>query len=240
MKKINFKNYGILLNIYFALMLKPKGKQAFLSKRDSAISVLDVGCGNKSVIEFKALLPQCTYTGIDIADYNQSTESKNLIDNYIISTADTFANDIEKNIDCFDVIVSSHNLEHCNKPYDTLAAMISSLKPGGHIFISLPCIESLAFPSRDGTLNYFDDPTHIKDPPSTKKILHQLESSGLEVNFFVSNYQPFFLRLIGLVNEPFSRLRRKVLRGTWELFGFESIIHAHKPVNSPLNLINRN
>ena len=79
-----------------------------------------------------------------------------------------------------------------------------------------------------GSLNYFDDITHKPPPPDFKSIIETLKLNEFDIEFSTNRYRPFLLSLVGLLLEPFSFLRQKVLRGTWELYGFESIIHAKK------------
>ena len=60
-------------------------------------------------------MPKSTYYGIDIGDYGQTEYSKSLIDKYIITTHyDNFHKAILDINQEFDVVISSHNLEHCN------------------------------------------------------------------------------------------------------------------------------
>jgi SAM-dependent methyltransferase len=124
--------------------------------------LLDVGCGNNAPYITKTLFPLFHYTGIDVADYNQS--SPNLADQYIVTTPEQFHENIVK-LGKFDCVVSSHNLEHVDEREKTLVAMISAVKNGGYIFLAFPTEASVHFPSRKKTLNYFDDPTHKESPP---------------------------------------------------------------------------
>lgn len=211
-----------------AKFIKPKGKQAFLSGLTEFSYLLDVGCGNNSVLGVKNILPNCKYVGIDIADYNQSTTALTAMDRYIIADPDFFAESIHEIETLFDAVICSHNLEHVNDPKAVLIAMISKIKPGGQIYLSFPTAESVNFPSRSGTLNYYDDETHNNCPPDLSNVIQILSDAGLIVSFKVARYQPPLLRLIGFLFEPISRLRKKVYMGTWELYGFETIIHAKK------------
>lgn len=207
-------------------LLRPKGKVSFLFALKPDARILDVGCGNNSPYRFKSILPNCTYTGIDIGEYNQT--KPNLADGYIVVQPDAFSSEIAKLSNSFDAVVSSHNLEHCNDRQGTLSAMLESLKPGGLIYLSFPCEDSVNFPSRQGTLNYFDDSTHRDAPPSFDHLVSELTSSRFQVVYAERRYRPRVLWLFGCLAEPVSARKRRNLRGTWEYWGFESVIWAKK------------
>lgn len=209
-----------------SLFLRRNGKVNFLSRLEESSHILDVGCGNNSPYSVKKLLPNCNYTGIDIADYNQS---KPLIaDNYILTTPNEFHLEISKFVESFDAVVSSHNLEHCNDRDAVLMAMLKSVKINGLIFLSFPCEKSIHFPKREGTLNYFDDDTHLYSPPNFREVINVIEENNFSFIFSQKNYSPILLKILGFLVEPISKIRKKVLRGTWEYYGFETIIIAKK------------
>jgi SAM-dependent methyltransferase len=218
---LNFKNT-------VASILRNKGKYRFISELHDGAKVLDIGCGNASVLAFKQVNPSIKYTGVDIGDYYQTEASKNMMDQYHIFDDNTFAIDIDTLDKDYDAVVSSHNIEHCSDPNNVLLAMLSRLKPGGKIYLSFPSSESAFFPSRLGTLNYYDDSTHKNDIPNYNNILEILESKKFNIIFKTKNYRPFFLWFVGMLIEPISNKRKTVMTGTWEYYGFESIIHASK------------
>lgn len=213
---------------YLALScaLRRRGKVSFLRTLKPSSKILDVGCGNDSPYRFKRILPNCDYTGIDVGDYHQT--KPNLADRYIITKPEDFAGEIAKISNEFDAVVSSHNLEHCNDRVETLSAMLRSVKPGGVIYLSFPCENSVNFPHRQGTLSYFDDATHRDTPPNFNDVMSELINSGFEVKFSAKRYRPAVLWLLGLFVEPISSKKRRVLKGTWEFYGFESVIWAKK------------
>ena len=216
----------MILRLLISSTLRAHGRISFLSKLPPQSKILDVGCGNSSPFYVKQVLPKCEYTGIDVCDYNQS--KPNLADHYIVTSPNNFTSEISKLSDTFDAVISSHNLEHCDDRSGTLKAMLSSLKVGGQIYISFPCEDSVSFPSRCGTLNYFDDVSHKSPPPNFHELLETLRQARFEIIFKTQHYKPNFLWLLGLFCEPFSAYKRKLLPGTWEYYGFESIIWAKK------------
>jgi len=210
------------LRRFMSIALHPNGKVHFLSRLSRDSSVLDVGCGNNSPYQVKALLPNSVYTGIDIADYNHTKPNK--ADHYILTSPEKFASEIGNFNESFDAVISSHNIEHCNDRYATFAAMLRATRVGGKMYVSFPSARSVSFPRRAGTLNYFDDSTHKGDPPDFDRLLAMAREHGFEAIFTSRSNRPILARLIGLMVEPISRLRKKVLRGTWEYYGFESVM----------------
>lgn len=209
-------------------LFRPNGKISFLSSLRSNIKILDVGCGNNSSNKIKKLLPKSNYTGIDVSYYNQTLPI--MANDYILTNPDNFAGEIFKFENFFDVVISNHNLEHCNDRNSTLYAMLRSLKVGGKIFLAFPCEQSVNFPSRFGTLNYYDDNTHKYTPPSFEFILSSISNAGFSIIYSNKNYSPFLLNLCGYLLEPFSIIFNRNMIGTWEYYGFESIIIAQKEI----------
>ena len=116
-RKITLLNY--ILPFVKLKILDKYSLRAFLHfLRNKRIKLLDVGCGNNSPKLIKTALPLCHYTGIDIENYNQG--SKELADNYILAESPNFANVINSLKDKYDVILSSHNIEHCENRNDVL------------------------------------------------------------------------------------------------------------------------
>jgi len=191
--------------------------------------VLDVGCGNGSPFWFKAKRPDIYYVGLDVGDYNQAADANTVANEYIISDSKSFVSTIEQMGARFDMVVSSHNIEHCADPEGVLRAMIGGLKPGGRLYLSTPCEDSVSFPSRAGSLNFFDDETHTS-PIRFDLIKKIVRENGGEIEFEARRYRPKWLALRGLLYEPMSIVMRKVdFNGsTWALYGFESVIWMRK------------
>jgi SAM-dependent methyltransferase len=216
-----------LLKFYYQIFFRPKGLYSFLNKYQfKGSKILDVGCGNDASFNIKSRFPDLYYVGIDIADYNLT--KPNLADEYVIVQKENFHKSIHNLGNIFDVVISSHNLEHCDDRYATLNSMLSVVKIGGKIFLAFPCEKSINFPSRRITLNYYDDLTHQQTPPDYKSVLNILNENNFDIIFKTRSYRPLFLTLLGFFQEPISRLMNLNFQGTWALFGFETIIWAQK------------
>lgn len=214
------------LSRYLKGVLRPHGKTHFLLSLDSHASILDVGCGNNSPFQVKSVLPNSTYTGVDIGDYNQT--KPNRADRYILTTPTAFTDALRAFHPEFDAVLSSHNIEHCDDREGTFDAMLKATRVGGRVYVSFPCEASVRFPSRAGTLNYYDDATHKHAPPDFDGLVQVLRQSGFKIEYSTRHHRPAFYWILGLLVEPVSRWRKRVMRGTWELYGFESIIVARK------------
>lgn len=217
---------GILLS----RLLRRREKDAFIKSLSPNSSVLDVGCGSNSPFRFKIQRPDIYYIGLDVADHNQTINPLDYADRYIITAPDNFAPEIVKLNGQLDAVVSSFNIGFCNQPDEVLDVMLNAVKPGGKIYLSFPCEESVNFPNRRGTLNFSDEKDH-KFLPNWKKILAKITSEGFLIDFAAKRYRPWLLFLLGLILEPLSAARKRIIPAgvTWALYGFESIIWASRP-----------
>ena len=214
----------------FQKIIRRHGKTSFICGLPIGAKILDVGCGNDSPARVKSLRPDLWYIGLDIGDYNQ-TESTSVANEYIITDPDLFANRIGTFKANLDAVVSAHNLEHCNRPQEVITAMVSALRPGGRLYLSFPCERSVYFPHRQGTLNFYDDDTH-QWVPQWADTLDAIRGAGLRVDYAAQRSRSVVMALLGLILEPISFARRRVMRGTWDVYGFESVIWATRPEDS--------
>lgn len=219
---------GLLKSIaYTTTRSRPRDRHQFLIEIADRARVLDVGCGNDSPFRFKTVRPDIQYVGLDVGDYEQHHDPAKYADEYVVVSSDRFLQAIQELSGDFDAVISCHNLEHCEDPDGVVVAMARALRPAGRIFLSFPAAASVKFPSREGTLNFFDDVTHVR-PPDYSRVLGLLRAEGVTVSYAVERHRPRLEVARGIVNEPVSRLRNKVMRGTWALYGFESVIWGRK------------
>lgn len=208
-------------------LTRRRGKVAFLQSLPVMASVLDVGCGNSSPMKAKTQRPDLVYVGLDVGDYNQTCPEQ-YADTYYIVPATEFSTAIDHFADSMDAVISSHNIEHCVDPGGVIQAMLAAIKPGGTLYMAFPCEESVQFPSRRESLNFFDDKTHSK-LPRWNEILCAIQGAGFKVDFSAKRYRPLFLAFCGILSEPASAFFKKANVATWALYGFESVIWASRP-----------
>ena len=220
------KNFNLQrLKNYLDTFLRPYCKKAFIKKIKSGAFVLDVGCGNESDKIFRQLSPESYYIGIDI----QSPPRNYLGNEYFLSTPENFNESVLKALTKVDVIISSHNLEHCDN-YKELVSIFTASTKAEKLFLSFPSSASLTLPkSKYGTLNFYQDSTH-NELPDVVFILNALEKNGWKVDFCGNPYRPVLPSLIGILWMPIFKLTgiESPLYGTYSFFGFETIIWASK------------
>lgn len=202
-------------------------KRAFISKLPHSAKVLDVGCGNSSPTETKKLRKDIFYVGIDVCDYNIQNMDREVADEYVICEPELFSKTIKSYGPIFDAVISNHNIEHCNQPQDSLIAICNVLKKNGLLYLAFPTEKSFLFPSREGTLNFYDDNSHVW-LPKWNEIMRILSDQNMDILYAKKRFRPPVQFIIGLLVEPLSRINGKVYAGTWSLYGFESIIWAKK------------
>ena len=64
------------------------------------------------------------------------------------------------------------------------------------MYLAFPSEKTIDFPSRNGTLNFYDDPTHIF-LPDYSKIIKRLEENGMRILFSRKQYKPIYYRIMG-------------------------------------------
>jgi SAM-dependent methyltransferase len=210
-------------------ILRPHGKDSWVSRLPVNARLFDIGCGNESPQRVKAQRPDVHYIGLDVGDYAQSTHSIGMADDYRIVPSSEFAAAISEEKGTMDAVISSHNLEHCDDPDSVLRAMCRALKPAGRLYLSFPCEESVRFPSRKGTLCFSDDQTH-REPPSWERVLAVMSQSDVRVVWLARRYRAAAAFLLGAALEPASAISGRVmpLGSTWAFWGFESVIWAER------------
>ena len=189
---------------------------------------MDIGAGNHSATKIKNVFPQCEYHGVDLErDYNNSEEDFKLMAGfYEMDLTRLNMSSIPDNY--FDGIWMVHVIEHLYNGDEVIKHLLPKLKKGGFIYIEYPGQKSTTLPSMYGTLNFKDDPTHVR-VYSVKEISELLKNencstlkSGLRRNGWFIMAMPF--RII------FSWLRGKKLQGNifWDLLGFAEYVWAKK------------
>jgi SAM-dependent methyltransferase len=197
---------------------------------ETALRILDIGCGNNSPGTTKHWFPGCHYSGADIEQYHNSEEDLALIDDfYPLRTDGSGYSAIPNN--SYDFVILHHVVEHMRDPAPILATVCSKLKPGGYIWIAFPSLRSLSLPSGEGTLQFCDDPTHVY-VPGIREISNALLASGVKV-IHAGRSRHFARTLIGVAIFPWALLRKLITgkfsgRGLWYLLGFEDHVFGQR------------
>src|SRR6201995_59849 len=182
--------------------------------------LLDIGTGNHSASKTVSVFPACEYYGVDLnKDYNNSEEDFKVMKSFYemdLTLLDFHV--IPDNY--FDGIWMAHVIEHLHDGDQVIEKLISKLKNGGYMYIEYPGIKSTKLPSMHGSLNFYDDPTHVRIY-SVKELTDLFEKMGCTVlkggtrrNLFFILAAPF--RILG------HWVRGKKLIGNifWDTLGF--------------------
>jgi SAM-dependent methyltransferase len=124
--------------------------------------LLDVGGGNHSASRIKSLFTHCEYYGLDVdRNYNYSEEDFRLMKDFYELDLTQLNYDIIPD-HFFDGIWMAHVVEHLYNGDLVVAKLIEKLKPGGYFYIEYPGERSTKLPSMPGSLNFRDDPSHVR------------------------------------------------------------------------------
>lgn len=190
--------------------------------------LLDVGAGNHSASKIKSVFPNCEYHGLDLdRSTNYSEQDFEMMQAFY--ELDLTKLDLSGIPDSyFDYINMAHVIEHLHNGDQVLPLLIRKLKPGGHFYIEYPGPKSTSLPSMHGTLNFHDDPTHVRlyRVAELKQIFEQnnctVLRSGTRRNVWYILSTP--LRIAGAL------IREGRLRGNlfWDLLGFAEYLFVRK------------
>ena len=196
-------------------------------KKDN-INILDVGCGNHSPSKTKKYYPNCKYYGIDKAIYHNDENDFECMEAYYEFDIDNVTNLSVIVDDFFDCVILSHIIEHTQNGEEIIVKLLDKLKMGGLIYIETPSAHSVYLPSMKGTLNFYDDDTHVRIY-TLKELKNLLIANGCDV---IKSTIRMSLKRIVLLPIYFigSLIRFKELRAIvfWDITGFVSHIIAVK------------
>ncbi|MFC2017869.1 class I SAM-dependent methyltransferase [Chloroflexota bacterium] len=126
-------------------------------------TILDVGCGNHSPFLTKKTYPNCHYWGVDITkDYNLDPLDFDCMDGFYELDITNISNLSVIENDFFDCIIMSHIVEHTMNGEEVILCLLNKLKNGGILYLEFPSPHSVYLPHMRGTLNFHDDPTHVR------------------------------------------------------------------------------
>ena len=96
---------------------------------------------------------------------------------------------------------------------------------GGTLYIAFPAENTVYFPNRRGTLNFYDDTTH-HEVLNYNSVLNALKENGFKIIFATRNYKPPIGFVLGAITEVF--VKDHITPFTWDYWGFESVIWARR------------
>ncbi|HEV3224902.1 MAG TPA: class I SAM-dependent methyltransferase [Puia sp.] len=195
---------------------------------NNSFKLLDVGVGNHSASKTVTLFPACEYYGVDLnKEYNNNDEDFKVMKCFY--EMDLTKLDFHLIPDeYFDGIWIVHVIEHLHNGDKVIENLIGKLKAGGFMYIEYPGIKSTKLPSMYGTLNFYDDHSHVRIY-SVKELTELFEKNGCKVlrggirrNLYFILVSP--LRILG------QWVRAKKLIGNifWDILGFAEFIYVRK------------
>jgi len=193
--------------------------------------MLDVGIANGSVGLAKQWFPKCEYYGLDITDEYLTEQDKSAIREFFLADLET--DDLARLPDAFfDVIVMSHVVEHLKNSLTVVGKLAHKLAPGGYFYLEFPSVRSLNLPEARHTLNFSDDPTHIRIY-DVREIANTLMDNGLRIvrGGRRREWSRIFLSVLSLPLQLLIYLREGRLYGIglWDLMGFADFVYARRP-----------
>lgn len=207
-------------NSKFIYLKKSFGNKTF--------KLLDIGTGNHSASKTVSMFPACEYYGVDLnKDYNNSEEDFKVMKSFYemdLTLLDFHV--IPDNY--FDGIWMVHVIEHLHNGDQVIEKLISKLKVGGYMYIEYPGIKSTKLPSMHGSLNFYDDPSHVRIY-SVKELTDLFDKLGCSVLKGGTRRNLFFI-----LAAPFRILshwvRGKKLIGNifWDTLGFAEYVYIIK------------
>lgn len=191
-------------------------------------TLLDVGAGNRSASKTKALYPQCEYHGLDIVrDFNNDESDFAAMHRFYELDLTRLELDVIPD-QYFDYIRMAHVIEHLHNGDRVLPELIKKLKPGGYFYIEYPGEKSTRLPSMHGTLNFKDDPTHVR-VYSVKEISGIFVNNGCRIIRSGTRRNTLFILLTpfrlaaGLLSKE--KLNANIF---WDILGFAEFVFAQK------------
>jgi ubiquinone/menaquinone biosynthesis C-methylase UbiE len=161
----------------------------WMSPPGSVIRTLELGCGEGLFLEIVQDNPRFYSTGLDLCEKS--------VEKALTKVLDAHQSDLEsKNYpdDTFDFVFAFHQLEHVQNPEGLVLEMQRILKPGGHLFVALPCISHLTARLAGRRWKHLRPPEHLWyfSPLTLSKFVTRL---GFETTFSSSLYPRAHLHL---------------------------------------------
>jgi len=196
--------------------------------RKEPFRLLDAGSGNHAATKLKKHMSKCLYYGIDITrDYNYQPDDFSLMEGFWEKDLTSLQfDDIPDNH--FDAILMTHIIEHLHNGDAVIEGLLKKLKPGGYIYIEYPSARSVNFPSKQGTLNFYDDSTHVRIY-TLNELKSLLEKSGCSVLDAAIRRD-----IRNILMMPVKMIHNRIKYGYvmasvyWDWYGFAEFVWARK------------
>ncbi len=215
--------FKAIINFKFSFIKRSFGNKPFC--------LLDVGSGNHSASRIHSIFPSCEYYGLDIdKHYNNNEQDFSVMKDFYeldLTTLDyTMIPD-----EYFDGIWMSHVIEHLKNGDEVVSALIKKLKPGGFFYIEYPGLKSTKLPSMHGSLNFYDDPSHVRIY-SVRELIQVFKKSKCKI--IKSGTRRNWFYIIGMpVKIASFIIRKQKLEGNifWDVLGFAEFLYVQKNEN---------
>jgi len=190
--------------------------------------LLDIGAGNHSATKAKRVFPLCEYHGVDMEkDYNNDQEDFNqMAAFYEMDLTKLDFKSIPDNY--FDGIWMVHVIEHLYNGDEVIKLLLPKLKMGGYMYVEYPGKRSTTLPSMHGSLNFKDDPTHVR-VYAVKELSALFTANNCRVLSSGTRRNPWFIMAI-----PFrvvmSLVKGEKMQGNifWDVLGFAEYLWVQK------------
>jgi SAM-dependent methyltransferase len=217
------KYIKIVSNLKFRFIRRSFGAKKF--------KLLDVGAGNHSASRITELFPNCEYYGLDLnKEYNNDPKDFEIMKDFYELDLTKLEYSIIPD-EYFDGIWMAHVVEHLFNGDFVIEGLIRKLKPGGYMYVEYPGQKSTRLPSMYGTLNFYDDTSHVRIY-SVGELTKLFQDCGCRViegkirrNWYYLLAMPF--RIVQFT------LKGKRLIGNifWDLLGFAEYVYARKDIS---------
>ena len=195
---------------------------------DRPFRLLDIGAGNHSATKTKIVFPQCEYHGVDMEKgYNNGEEDFAAMKSfYEMDLTKLDFSSIPENY--FDGIWMVHVIEHLYNGDEVIKELLPKLKSGGYMYIEYPGIKSTKLPSMYGTLNFKDDPTHVR-LYSVNELSELFESKKCSVIKKGTRRNPWFMMAMPFRIISYFVKKEKINANVfWDALGFAEYIYIQK------------
>lgn len=213
--------------ISYIQKLTPKYLRIHQSFGQKPFVLLDIGAGNHSCSKYKKAFPNCEYHGVDLDKTynNDETDFSQMKAFYEMDLTQLDFSSIPDNH--FDFIMMAHIIEHLHNGDKVIEGLIPKLKSGGYIYIEYPGEKSTRLPSMNGSLNFYDDDTHVR-VYSVREISNVLSSQFEVIHAGTRRNLAFLIAMPFKIILSLLQFKKPSGNMFWDLLGFAELVFARK------------